>query len=91
MSAFPPDGAAGQTQEGNAHSGAAGREHHLDDTSHDQRHPQDQSGAVDARGIKRTLVGDAGVADGVGEAAVSQEAPPAVNDGPHHGHSQPNG
>lgn len=46
---------------------------------------------IDARGVKRTLVGDAGVANGIGEAAVSQEAPPAVNDGPHHGHSESDG
>lgn len=81
-----PGGAARQTQEGHADTKAPGGKHQLDDTSHDQRHPKDQSGTVDARGVKGTLVGDAGVANGVREAAVSQEAPPTVNDGPHHRH-----
>lgn len=46
---------------------------------------------VDAGGVKRTLVGDAGIANGIWEAAVCQEAPPAVNDGPHHRHSESDG
>lgn len=46
---------------------------------------------VDAGGVKRTLVGDAGVANGIWEAAVCQEAPPTVNDGPHHRHSESDG
>lgn len=83
--------AARQTQERHADSEAAGRKHHLDDTSHDQRHPEDESGAIDACGVKRTLVGDAGVANGIGEAAVSQEAPPTVHDGPHHRHEESDG
>lgn len=46
---------------------------------------------IDARGVKRTLVGDAGVADGIREAAVCQQTPPAVDDGPHHGHQEADG
>ncbi|CAG5883601.1 unnamed protein product [Menidia menidia] len=46
---------------------------------------------VDARGVKRTLGGDAGVADGVGKAAVAQEAPPTLNHGHHHRHQEAQG
>lgn len=86
-----PGGAAGQTQEGHANTKAPGAKHQLDDTGRDQRHPKDQSGTVDARGVEGTLVGDAGVADGVGEAAVGQEAAAAVDDGPHRRHQEPHG
>lgn len=46
---------------------------------------------IDACGVKGALVSDAGVAYGIGEAAVSQQAPPAMNDGPHHRHQESDG
>lgn len=44
-----PVRAAGQTQEGSARRRTPGRKHRLNDTGHDQRHPQDQSGALEER------------------------------------------
>ena len=38
--------AARQAQEGGADAQALGRKHRLGDTSHDQRQPKDQSGAL---------------------------------------------
>lgn len=46
---------------------------------------------VDARGVKRTLVCDAEVADGVGEAAMGQEVPPVPDGGAHRGHGESDG
>lgn len=46
---------------------------------------------INARGVKGALVGDAGVANRVWEAAVSQEAPPTVDDGSDDGHGQSDG
>lgn len=45
----PPVWAAGQTQEGGAHCRTPGGKHHLNDTGHDQRHPQDESGTLEGR------------------------------------------
>lgn len=46
---------------------------------------------VNARGVEGALVGDAGVADGVWEAAVGQEAPPTVDDGSDDGGGESEG
>lgn len=46
---------------------------------------------VNARGVEGALVGDAGVADGVWEAAVGQEAPPTVDDGSDDRRGEPDG
>ena len=43
---------------------------------------------VYACGVKGTLVGDAGVANGVGEAAVGQQAPPTMDNSSDHGEQQ---
>lgn len=42
-------------------------------------------------GVKRTLVGDAGVASRIGVAAWCKEALLAVDNGSHHRHKEPNG
>lgn len=41
--------AAGKSQEGSARCRALGNKHHLNDTGHNQRHPQDQSGTLEKR------------------------------------------
>lgn len=46
---------------------------------------------IDARGIEGAFVGNARVANGVREAAVTQEASTAINDGPNQGDEEPNG
>lgn len=52
--AFPPQGAAEQAEEGQAHCGAAGGKHRLDDADNNEGYPQDESGAlVEGRRRKR--------------------------------------
>lgn len=46
---------------------------------------------VDSGGVEWAFVGDAGVAAGVGELAVGQQAPPVVYYGLHHGHQEAEG